>query len=300
VRPKRGREDRSSLVYDSQTVGDYYDRYGDREWQRLASVRGRAEQRITLDLLERHLPPEGRVLDAGCGPGRYAVHLAQMGHRVTLVDISEGQLRLARNTIWEAQVGHCVDGYHRADICDLSCLRSEEFDAVVCLGGALSYVRERRHDALDELLRVAKAGAPLIVGVMSLVGTMHLIGLLDAKAILEQIEEDIEWERSSPLPDILDSRTGSREFHLPMSLYSSVGLGRLLEHHGCRVLEMAASRTISSGLGELPEIASSETALETLLALERQLATWPGAVDMGQHLLAAARTPCSARVRRRA
>jgi SAM-dependent methyltransferase len=47
--------------------------------------------------LRRLLPPApARILDAGCGPGLYAVPLAAMGHDVTGIDVSAAALRHAR------------------------------------------------------------------------------------------------------------------------------------------------------------------------------------------------------------
>jgi len=45
-----------------------------------------------------------RLLDCGGGPGRYAVELARRGYRVTLFDLSEGNLALAREKAAEAGV----------------------------------------------------------------------------------------------------------------------------------------------------------------------------------------------------
>ncbi len=39
------------------------------------------------------------MLDAGCGAGRFSIPIAQNGSRVTLLDISDGQLSLARQKI---------------------------------------------------------------------------------------------------------------------------------------------------------------------------------------------------------
>ncbi|HZM31740.1 MAG TPA: methyltransferase domain-containing protein, partial [Acidimicrobiales bacterium] len=40
----------------------------------------------TWDILDRNVPPGGRVLDVGGGPGTHAAHLAGRGDAVTLVD----------------------------------------------------------------------------------------------------------------------------------------------------------------------------------------------------------------------
>jgi 2-polyprenyl-3-methyl-5-hydroxy-6-metoxy-1,4-benzoquinol methylase len=51
-----------------------------------------------VDFVERELGGDRskRILDIGCGTGRHAVELARRGYRVTGFDLSEGQLRAAR------------------------------------------------------------------------------------------------------------------------------------------------------------------------------------------------------------
>jgi 2-polyprenyl-3-methyl-5-hydroxy-6-metoxy-1,4-benzoquinol methylase len=51
-----------------------------------------------VDFVERELGGDRskRILDIGCGTGRHAIELTRRGYRVTGFDLSEGQLRLAR------------------------------------------------------------------------------------------------------------------------------------------------------------------------------------------------------------
>ncbi len=46
--------------------------------------------------VEPHLPPASRIIDVGGGSGRNAIWLAKRGHDVTIADISEPGLELAR------------------------------------------------------------------------------------------------------------------------------------------------------------------------------------------------------------
>ncbi|WP_406864936.1 class I SAM-dependent methyltransferase [Streptomyces sp. HUAS MG47] len=56
-----------------------------------------------VSYVERGLvPPGGRVLDLGCGPGRNALHLASLGFRVDAVDLSRGALDWAAERAREA------------------------------------------------------------------------------------------------------------------------------------------------------------------------------------------------------
>jgi SAM-dependent methyltransferase len=68
-------------------VAEWYDR-------ELATAElGLSSQRVVLRLVGEGT---GRLLDLGCGGGSFAVTLAERGWRVTGVDVSEDQLRLAR------------------------------------------------------------------------------------------------------------------------------------------------------------------------------------------------------------
>jgi ubiquinone/menaquinone biosynthesis C-methylase UbiE len=280
-------------VYDPKGLRDYYNVYGEREWERLErTLHGRVHFEVTKHILERHLPDGGHVLDAGCGPGRYAIDLAKKGYQVTLVDISEEQLKLAEEKIVEAGVRGNITAFNCLDVCDLSEIPDASFDAVLCLGGALSYVRDGRHRAISELMRVARPGSPLIVSVMSLLGTFHLLSPFDAKDFLVNIEDHVEWDPSTEFPDHLNTRPGSNEWHAPMTLYTSTYMRRFLEEHGCEVLEIASTNTITSSYWDgLEKIASNPEATELLMRLEKEFSTRPGLLDMGQHLIAVAETP---------
>lgn len=60
-----------------------------------------------VDFVERELAcdRDKRILDIACGTGRHAIELAKRGYRVTGFDLSEGQLRLAREKAAAAGVG---------------------------------------------------------------------------------------------------------------------------------------------------------------------------------------------------
>ena len=280
-------------MYDPKGLSDFFDGYGEKEWERLEkNLHRRVEYEVTMHILRRHLPPEGHILDAGCGPGRYAIDLARSGYRVHLVDISEEQLRMAEERIVEAGLRGNIAALSCMDVCDLSDIPDASFDAVLCLGGALSYVRDGRHRAISELIRVARPGSPLIVSVMSLLGTFHLISHFDHAEFLVTLEDHVEWDASTGFPDHLNSRQDSNQWHAPMTLYTSTYMREFLEGQGCEVLEIASTNTITSSYwSELERIAANPEAIEVLMRLEREFSTRPGLLDMGEHLIAVAKTP---------
>ena len=104
----------------TDAVRAYYAGLGEREWARLDNPDdGAIEFEVTCQVLAKYLPPHARVLDIGGGPGRYAIWLAQHGHRVTLADLSPEQLAIARTKISQAGVDAMVEEIAVADARDL-------------------------------------------------------------------------------------------------------------------------------------------------------------------------------------
>lgn len=145
-------------------VRAYYTSFGENEWQRLTWPAGAIEFAITTHAIVRHLPPAGRVLDIGGGPGRYSIWLAERGHRVVLADLAPNLLALARDRIAAAGVQAQIEDVVPCDVCNLSRFEDESFDAVLCLGPFYHLTdpvdRER---AAVELLRVLKPAGTIFV-----------------------------------------------------------------------------------------------------------------------------------------
>ena len=153
-------------TWDPARTAEFFDDYGEREWTRFEDG-GTPGPSIAIhtQMLEGYVRPGGRVLDAGCGPGRFTLELLRLGAHVTALDISPGQLELLRARVpdVEALVG---------DITDLSRFADDAFDVTVCFGGPLSYVADRAEQAVAELARVTRPGGHLLVSVMGLAGAV--------------------------------------------------------------------------------------------------------------------------------
>ena len=280
------------MRYDPQGVQAFFDGYGTREWDRLEqSLQGRCKYAIHRRYLDQYVPDGVRVLDVGCGPGRFALDLARRGARLTLADISRTQLDQARQHLQGAGLLDRVQAFRRLDMVDMHELADESFHAVVCYGAALSYTYDCYEVALRELARVLCAGGRLLISVVSLYGTLRLIGPLDAHEFLELPDTHIEWQAVLSGAGVVYSRPGSHEFHQPLVLFTSEGLRQALEHVGLQVIEMAAAGPVVSEGAQIPQITASASAAAALTALEVALCSQPGLVDTGEHLLAVAGKP---------
>lgn len=276
--------------YNPASVARYFDAFGDREWTRLVETPGaEVKLHVHAHYLRRHITPGMRVLDIGAGAGRFTEVLATLGASVTVADISPVQVSLNQQYATAHGFAPAVTDWVVADICDLSAFPDAAFDAVVCYGGPLSYVFERRQEALRELLRVTAPGGPLCLSVMSLWGSIHekLPGVLATDAT--------ENARIIGTGDLrLGADDGTRH---QCHLYRADEFRELLEATGGEVLALSASNTLSTAWGApLDAIRAAPAQWEALLAMEVEAGAQPGCLDLGTHLIAVLRRPVAPRI----
>ncbi len=153
-------------------VKQHFNAAAQAEWERLdVNEYFRLIYRLHLDFIKEELSTKPRVLDAGSGPGRYALEFAKRGCAVTLCDVSDGELMFARGKFRES--GLTADGFIQADLRDLSAFSDNAFDLTVCYGAPLSYITENREKAVAELVRVTRRGGTVAVSVNNTWGILR-------------------------------------------------------------------------------------------------------------------------------
>ncbi len=148
------------------------------EWRRL--VRNpyfRLEFDTTCHFLDKYLPAQGVILDAGGGPGRYTLELARRGYEVVLLDATQANVEFAARMARRKGIRSKVREIACGSIVDLSRFKDATFDAVLCTGGPLSHVLNPhdRQKAVSELVRVVKPGGPVFVSVIGRLAVMTVI-----------------------------------------------------------------------------------------------------------------------------
>jgi S-adenosylmethionine-dependent methyltransferase len=147
----------------SDIVRDYYDRSVEVEWSRMD------RHPLEFELTKRHIdallgPGRGReILDLGGGPGRYAFRYAALGHAVSLVDLSPGNVAFALAK--QAELGLRLRECRTGDARSLPFLGDRSFDLVLCLGPLYHLVEEAdRSRAVAECARLTRPGGHLVFG----------------------------------------------------------------------------------------------------------------------------------------
>ena len=155
------------------------------------------EEPSVLTLLDNL--PAGLVVDAACGTGRYAAHLAARGRDIVGVDIAAEMLAIA-----EARVptGRFVVG----DLCALPLATASVAGAVS--GLALAHVSDLE-SAARELARVVRAGGRAVLSVPHPL----VVALLDFKAAIPPSQADERRayirQHAHAVSDYLDAFVGA-------------------------------------------------------------------------------------------
>ena len=272
-------------LYDPNFVARYFDDLGDREWDRLVNTPAdEIKLHIHSHYLSRYIEKGSLILDIGAGAGRFTEILAKLGATVVVADISHHQLELNQRYANEFHFADAVKDWFQLDICDMSVLTDQTFDAVVCYGNPLGYVFEKKDKALSELLRVLKARGKAFLSVSSLWGSIHelLPGVLTVSD-----KKNAEIIRSGDL--YFDASEGLRH---RCHLFSASEFREFLEARNVSILNLSASNCISTGWGEeLKAIRNDSLRWNELLRIELEACQQPGCLDMGTHLLAVIEKP---------
>lgn len=142
----------------SEIAGDSGEEYAERF---AALARSGADVHGEARFCAALLPPGARVLDAGCGTGRVAVRLDELGFQVVGADVDESMLAVARRTAPQI-------AWHKADVSQLTARALDgacEFDLVVLAGNVVPLLAEGTLPrAVRSLAALLRPGGLMVAG----------------------------------------------------------------------------------------------------------------------------------------
>ncbi|GAA1565369.1 methyltransferase [Streptomyces globosus] len=169
-----------------------------------ASLRTAVVWEVLKEALDRRVKATGRdvldVLDTGGGTGMFAVPIARLGHRVTVVDPSPNALFGLERRVGEAGVADRVRGVQGDAQGLLDVVEREAYDVVVC-HGVLEYVDDAAEGAATAVAALRPGGtlSLLAVGLGGAVLARALAGhFTEARAALG--DPAGRWGAGDPVP----------------------------------------------------------------------------------------------------
>ena len=106
--------------------------------------------------IDAMLPRAAKILDAGCGPGRVAGRLSELGHQVVGIDIDPALIQAAESD-------HPGPEYVVGDISEMNLGRT--FDAIVCAGNVMTFTApSTRANVLQGFAAHLNEGGRAVIG----------------------------------------------------------------------------------------------------------------------------------------
>jgi SAM-dependent methyltransferase len=167
----------------------------------------------------------------------------------------------------------------RGSIENLSGFNDNTFDAVICLGGALSHVVDatKRERAIDELIRVTEADAPIFV---SLMGRLALL-----------VTELARFPQEIEVKEVFQKIRDTGDYHggygfAPCHFYMPEEIRASLQKRKVAVLELVGLEGLASGhIKETNKLFKYPNAWKIWWKTHLETCTHPTAVGISEHFL---------------
>lgn len=273
-------------LYNQKHIQEFYDKYAELETQRWdRSIVEQCKLHVHQHYVNQYITSRDKVLELGSGTGIFTEQMATITNQLTVTDLSPRQLELNRERAKEKNYAESIQEWSIQDICDLSDYQDESFDKVTCYGGPLSYVFERKAEALAEIFRVLRPNGIALMSVMNRWGTVD--------QYLEDIVLEITKEENEK---ILESGNLHPSSHAPSDhhchMFTKEELVNDLENTGFDLLVLSASNCLSSKRAESLDLLKSDNAKwQYFLDLELRACKSSGMEESGTHIISVVQRP---------
>lgn len=257
-------------------IEDYYDAGVQTEWTRMD--RRPFEFELTKRHIRSFLKPDSSIADVGSGPGRYALELAQIGHRLTLVDLSQKSLDRAAQEAQSRQVSFekCL----HASATDLHELKDQAYDMVLCLG-PLYHITDAadRKRALLECLRILKDDGIIIVAFLSPFSHAISLFLNDRLEHIRDLKDDFRYILSE------HRNRNPANVHFTHAWYPPpASIPETMESYGIQTLRIASVESLGWAMEkQLPDL--SADARRDWMDYLWEISADPSIIGAAQHVL---------------
>lgn len=224
----------------SEVIRDYYNENCEREWKRLEDPYARIEFFSTLYLIKKYFPQHGKVFDIGSGPGRYSIELLKRGYSVSLLDISDKEIDLAKDKV--SAFGLKADKYLCVDVRDLKCVEYASYDAILLMGPMYHiHSKEERVSILDTCRNLLKSEGIILISYINAWGIVKA-GITEFPEVFEEIEK---------LYDYFDEQKLSQYEGFTECYFSTPILAlEEVRESGLKVVNYAGAESFLSGFGK--------------------------------------------------
>ena len=145
------------------------------EDNRFSSKHGMVEYITTLKYIDKYLQVGQRILEIGCGTGKYALHYARKGYRIDAVELIQINLDVLHKNMLPTDNICAIQG----NALDLSAYKDEIFDITLLLGPMYHLFTDAdKIKCLQEAVRVTKKQGIIFVAYCQFDASMIQVGFM--------------------------------------------------------------------------------------------------------------------------
>jgi ubiquinone/menaquinone biosynthesis C-methylase UbiE len=212
-----------------------------------------------------------RVLDMGCGTGRFTVPMAALGAEVTGLDLSRAMLDVAGAKLAERNL---TASLHEGDMAHLP-FEDGSFDVVTSMLALMHIPVEDREAVFGEVARVLRPGGRMLLGVKNSLIERLFKG--DRFAAIDITEVDSKQLRFT------QTKSGE-EYLAPWYSFAPHELTALFATAGMTLTHLRGNSTVSAWLAD--EVLEDPGVAGVVRSFEQALGDVPPFNHLGYHLLA--------------
>ena len=132
------------------------------------------EYLTTMRYIQKYAKKGCKILEIGAATGRYSIALAKLGYKVTAVELVEKNLEVLRRNAKGVENLESMQG----DCLDLSMLKDNTFDIVLCLGPMYHlFTKKDKNQAIAESIRVCKPKGVLMFAYLTHASIVYNYGV---------------------------------------------------------------------------------------------------------------------------
>ncbi|WP_410665358.1 class I SAM-dependent methyltransferase [Amycolatopsis sp. lyj-84] len=272
------RSDAADAAIGKQTVQDVYEQLAAEYDERIPGV-GHADDMFTdseMRFLMAKVHSGTKVLDMGCGTGRFTIPLALAGARMTGLDLTAAMLDQARTKAKAAGVD--ID-FRQGDMASLP-FPDNSFDVVTSMLALMHIPLSDRQSVFSEIARVLKPGGRMLLCVKNGVFERMFSGDRFAEVDVTDVENK----------ELIFTQTqAGEELRAPWFSFTPDELSLLFARAGMSVTHLKGNSPISVWLAE--QVLADKGIRSVVQTLEATLSDVPPFNHLGYHLLVEAAKP---------
>jgi ubiquinone/menaquinone biosynthesis C-methylase UbiE len=198
-------------------------------------------------------------------------------------DISQEQLAINKAKMTELGLENRIQDFLLLDITDLKSIDDEQYDVVICVGGALNYTFDKEQAAIREMLRVTKPGGLLIVGAVAFFNSlMRYLSAIAGEKKQFGIEAT-KWLMERGIQDPEHYPVQNKNF---LHMIKSIELDTLFESQNVQIIEKRAAGIFSLASEEaLTQARADQELWDLLLSKEIEFSKDPAYLNCGANLI---------------